>query len=63
VNLGFSEKELSRFATRAGVNIESCETVTRERRPPHFEVIALMGRKPAAPPRKAAKTGSRKATS
>jgi ArsR family transcriptional regulator len=62
VNLGFSEKELSRFATKAGFNIESCETVTRERRPPHFEVIALMGRKPAAAPaRKAAKTGTRKA--
>ena len=46
VNLGFSEKELTRFASRAGFDIVSCETVTRERRPPHFEVIALIARKP-----------------
>lgn len=48
VNLGFAEKELHRFASRAGFDIVSCETVTRERRPPHFEVIALLGRKPVA---------------
>ena len=47
VNLGFSEKDLLKFATRAGLDVGSCETVTRERRPPHFEVIALIGRKPA----------------
>ncbi|KGM57286.1 ArsR family transcriptional regulator [Lysobacter arseniciresistens ZS79] len=47
VNLGFSEKELRRFATRGGFEITSCETVTRERRPPHFEVIALIARKAA----------------
>ncbi|MDR0182271.1 ArsR/SmtB family transcription factor [Lysobacter arvi] len=46
VNLGFSEKDLLKFATRAGLEVGSCETVTRERRPPHFEVIALIGRKP-----------------
>jgi ubiquinone/menaquinone biosynthesis C-methylase UbiE len=46
VNLGFSEKELQKFATKAGVEVTSCQTVTRERRPPHFEVIALIGRKP-----------------
>jgi ubiquinone/menaquinone biosynthesis C-methylase UbiE/DNA-binding transcriptional ArsR family regulator len=46
VNLGFGEKELAKFSTRAGFQIVSCETVTRERRPPHFEVIALIGRKP-----------------
>jgi len=45
VNLGFSEKELAKFATKAGFQIVSCETVTRERRPPHFEVIALIARK------------------
>ena len=42
-NLGFSEKELRRFAEKAGLRITSCETVTRERRPPHFEVISLIG--------------------
>jgi len=48
VNLGFSERDLQRFATKAGAEVLSCETVTRERRPPHFEVIALIGRKPGA---------------
>ena len=48
VNLGFSEKDLQKFAAKAGFSITSCETVTRERRPPHFEVIALIARKPAA---------------
>jgi ArsR family transcriptional regulator len=45
-NLGFSEKELRRFADKAGLTIASSETVTRERRPPHFEVISLIGIKP-----------------
>jgi len=43
VNLGFTGKELRRFAEKAGLRITSCETVTRERRPPHFEVISLIG--------------------
>ncbi|MGO1069011.1 ArsR/SmtB family transcription factor [Lysobacter sp. CA199] len=56
VNLGFAEKDLQKFATKAGFDIVSCETVTRERRPPHFEVIALMARKPGGEPaRKPAK--------
>ncbi len=55
VNLGFSEKELLKFAAKAGFDIVSCATVTRERRPPHFEVIALIGRLPAAAPRKPSK--------
>ena len=42
----FSEKELRKFAEKAGLRIASCETVTRERRPPHFEVISLIGEKP-----------------
>ncbi len=46
VNLGFSEKDLRRFVTKAGLEILSCGSVTRERRPPHFEVIALIARKP-----------------
>lgn len=45
-NLGFSEKELRKFAEKAGVQIASCDTVTREKRPPHFEVISLLGIKP-----------------
>jgi ArsR family transcriptional regulator len=46
VNLGFSDKELRRFAVKSGLRIATCETVTRERRPPHFEVISLIGSKP-----------------
>ncbi|MCE7031270.1 metalloregulator ArsR/SmtB family transcription factor [Lysobacter sp. GX 14042] len=46
VNLGFTGKELQRFTARAGLEISSCGIATRERRPPHFEVIALIGRKP-----------------
>ena len=46
VNLGFAAKELRRFAEKAGLEVTSLETVTRERRPPHFEVISLIGSKP-----------------
>ena len=49
VNLGFGEKDLQKFVGKAGLDIISSEAVTRERRPPHFEVIALMARKPADP--------------
>jgi ArsR family transcriptional regulator len=45
-NLGFSAKELRRFATKAGLQVTNCEIVTREKRPPHFEVISLIGAKP-----------------
>jgi len=46
VNLGFSAKDLRRFAEKAGLRVTGCETVTREKRPPHFEVISLIGVKP-----------------
>ncbi len=46
VNLGFSEKELRKFAEKAGLDIANAETVTRERRPPHFEVVSLTAVKP-----------------
>jgi len=45
VNLGFTAKELRRFAEKAGLAVASAETVTREKRPPHFEVISLIGAK------------------
>ena len=48
VNLGFTERELRRFIDRAGLALLSCETVTREKRPPHFEVISLIARKAAS---------------
>ncbi|HVI26898.1 MAG TPA: metalloregulator ArsR/SmtB family transcription factor [Xanthomonadaceae bacterium] len=44
-NLGFTEKELRRFADKAGLRNLSAASVTREKRPPHFEVIALIGEK------------------
>ncbi len=46
VNLGFGDKELRRFIEKAGLTITASETVTREKRPPHFEVISLIGTKP-----------------
>jgi DNA-binding transcriptional ArsR family regulator len=45
-NLGFSDKDLRRFVSRAGLELLTAETVTREKRPPHFEVISLIARKP-----------------
>ena len=45
VNLGFTEKELRKFALKAGLTIQVCDVVTREKRPPHFEVLTLLARK------------------
>jgi ArsR family transcriptional regulator len=55
VNLGFSDKDLQRFAVRAGLDVVSSGLVTRERRPPHFEVISVIAHRPAAA-RRARKT-------
>jgi len=44
-NLGFTEKELRRFIAKAGLELTSAEIVTREKRPPHFEVISMIARK------------------
>src|SRR5688500_3743600 len=46
VNLGFAEKELRRLVDQAGLRIAGGDVVTREKRPPHFEVISLIGVKP-----------------
>ena len=43
-NLGFRNEELREFARKAGLDVLSCERVTRERRPPHFEVLSLLAR-------------------
>jgi len=45
-NLGFRTEELRGFAERAGLKVVACERITRERRPPHFEVLSLLARKP-----------------
>lgn len=46
VNLGFTEKDLRKFAEKAGLAVKVCEVVTREKRPPHFEVLTLLAQKP-----------------
>ncbi len=45
-NLGFAPKDLSRMAVRAGLAVDTCEVITREKRPPHFEVVSLLAHKP-----------------
>jgi ArsR family transcriptional regulator len=45
-NLGFSVKELRKLAEKAGLAVTRCDPFTRERRPPHFEVLSLIARKP-----------------
>jgi SAM-dependent methyltransferase len=44
-NLGFADKDLRRFVSRAGLELVNADTVTREKRPPHFEVISMIARK------------------
>jgi ArsR family transcriptional regulator len=46
-NLGFKPDELRAFARDAGLTVLACERATRERKPPHFEVLTLLARKPA----------------
>ncbi len=45
-NLGFKPEELRGFALDAGLEVLSCERITREVKSPHFEVITLLARKP-----------------
>jgi DNA-binding transcriptional ArsR family regulator/2-polyprenyl-3-methyl-5-hydroxy-6-metoxy-1,4-benzoquinol methylase len=45
-NLGFRPDELCDFARDAKLDVLACERLTRERRPPHFEVLSLLARKP-----------------
>jgi len=45
-NLGFSANELDGFAASAGLEVISCNRISRERKAPHFEVISLLARKP-----------------
>ncbi|HEX6832458.1 MAG TPA: metalloregulator ArsR/SmtB family transcription factor [Rudaea sp.] len=46
-NLGFRVEDLRDFAQKAGLKVLGCERITRERRPPHFEVLSLLARKVA----------------
>lgn len=45
-NLGFTTRELRKLAEKAGLHVLRCEPFTRERRPPHFEVVSMIARKP-----------------
>jgi ubiquinone/menaquinone biosynthesis C-methylase UbiE len=45
-NLGFTVEELHGFARAAKLDVIACERLSRERRPPHFEVLSLLARKP-----------------
>lgn len=45
-NLGFDAEELHGLAEQAGLTVLRCAPFTRERRPPHFEVLSLIARKP-----------------
>jgi len=49
VQPGFLPARLSALVERAGGEVESCEVTSRERRPPHFEVLTLFARRHAAP--------------
>jgi ArsR family transcriptional regulator len=44
-NLGFKDAELREFARKAGLKVLHCAPLTRERRPPHFEVLSLLAQK------------------
>jgi len=46
-NLGFKREELMAFARKAGLEVLHCAKASREARPPHFEVLSLLARKPA----------------
>ena len=46
-NLGFRIEELEDHARAAGLDVSSCNRLSRERKAPHFEVISLLARKPA----------------
>ena len=45
-NLGFNPTSLTRLARKAGLVVTSCEVITREKRPPHYEVVSLLARHP-----------------
>ncbi|MHB1273769.1 MAG: ArsR/SmtB family transcription factor [Rhodanobacter sp.] len=45
-NLGFRSEQLDGFARAAGLDVLSCNRLSRERKAPHFEVISLLARKP-----------------
>ena len=46
VNLGFTQRQLTNLASRAGLEVQACTVSAVEKRSPHFSVLALSARKP-----------------
>lgn len=46
VHPGFKPAALRRWLGKAGLAVEQCEVTTREKRPPHFDVVTAVARKP-----------------
>ncbi len=45
-NMGFGREELAGLARKAGLDVAQCAVISRERKPPNFEVLCLLARKP-----------------
>lgn len=45
-NLGFDINDLTAMARAGDLEVIECKRISRERRPPHFEVLSLLARKP-----------------
>ncbi|MDE3140970.1 MAG: ArsR family transcriptional regulator, partial [Pseudomonadota bacterium] len=48
LNQGFDCEDLADYARQAGLAVSACQRISRERRAPHFAVLALLARKPDA---------------
>lgn len=48
VHPGFSPRKLAGWLEGAGLRVERCEITSREKRPPHFEVVSAFARKEPA---------------
>ena len=46
VNLGFRRDDLQRYCRQAWLEVGSLDRGERERRPPHFEILTLVARRP-----------------
>lgn len=44
-NLGFKRDELADCARKANLEVIRCERISRESRPPHFEILSLLAKK------------------
>lgn len=49
-NMGFGRDELAGLAKKAALDVLHCSSLSRERKPPHFEVLSLLARKSEAVP-------------